>query len=179
MAVVNATIKNRLTTVPDGVELICNNPTDVIEIEFDDEWSGKTGYIARFEWNGKYFDVPFTGNRVQVPEISNTGWIMFGVYADNITAAPTKVKCRKSTLCYGDSVRQVPANPFYDEFVERLEEVEKAIKNGGNGVPAGGKAGQYLRKRSDEDQDVEWADLEVPEQYGLVTYDQDKTITIT
>ena len=48
-----------------------------------------------------------------------------------------------------------------------------------SGVPSGGKAGQYLRKKSDTDGDVEWCDLEIPEQYGLVTYDQDKTITIT
>lgn len=47
------------------------------------------------------------------------------------------------------------------------------------GVPPGGKAGQYLRKKSDADGDVVWSDLEIPEQYGLVTYDQDKTITIT
>ena len=48
-----------------------------------------------------------------------------------------------------------------------------------NGIPAGGKAGQYLCKKSDDDYDVEWTDLVIPEQYGLVTYDQDKTITIT
>ena len=133
MALVNATIKNRITSVSDDVELVCNNPTDVIEIDFDEEWSGKTGFVARFEWNGKYFDVPFTGNKVQVPEISNTGWIMFGVYADNITAAPTKIKCKKSILCYGDGIRQVPANPFYDEFVERLENVEEALEHSGGG----------------------------------------------
>jgi hypothetical protein len=49
----------------------------------------------------------------------------------------------------------------------------------GNGIPAGGKIGQILCKKSDEDYDVEWADLEIPEQYGLITYDQNKTITIT
>ena len=46
-------------------------------------------------------------------------------------------------------------------------------------IPSGGKTGQYLRKKSDDDRDVEWADLEIPEQYGLITYDQNKTITIT
>lgn len=50
---------------------------------------------------------------------------------------------------------------------------------GGAAVPSGGKAGQYLRKVSDADGDVEWADLEIPQEYGLITYDQDKTITIT
>lgn len=66
----------------------------------------------------------------------------------------------------------------WENYEERLRRVEQA---GGaiNGVPAGGKAGQYLRKKSDEDYAVEWADFEIPEQYGLVTYDQDKTITIT
>lgn len=49
----------------------------------------------------------------------------------------------------------------------------------GAGIPDGGKAGQILRKKSDEDYDTEWADFEIPEQYGLVTYDQNKTITIS
>ena len=62
-----------------------------------------------------------------------------------------------------------------------------STNNGGSGsaqtgsvaLPSGGKAGQFLRKKSDADGDVEWADLEIPEQYGLVSYDQDRTITIT
>ena len=56
------------------------------------------------------------------------------------------------------------------------ESMRKKLKDG---IPPGGKTGQYLRKKSDADLDVEWADLEIPEQYGLITYDQDKTITIT
>lgn len=47
------------------------------------------------------------------------------------------------------------------------------------GVPAGGKSGQYLRKKSDNDRDVEWADLEIPKEYGLISYNQDRTMTIT
>ena len=49
----------------------------------------------------------------------------------------------------------------------------------GVGIPAGGKAGQVLCKNSDEDYDVIWSDPIIPEQYGLVSYDQDKTLTIT
>ena len=48
-----------------------------------------------------------------------------------------------------------------------------------NGIPAGGNAGQYLCKKSDDDYDVAWSDLVIPEQYGLVTYTQEKTISIT
>lgn len=64
------------------------------------------------------------------------------------------------------------------------EQIARAVaaylaKNPISGVPPGGKTGQYLRKQSDADGDAVWSDLEIPEQYGLVTYDQNKTITIT
>lgn len=77
----------------------------------------------------------------------------------------------------------------YESLEERVAKLEgeglgQAIadylaKNPVLGTPPGGKAGQFLCKKSDEDYDVEWADFKIPEQYGLVTYDQDKTITIT
>lgn len=57
--------------------------------------------------------------------------------------------------------------------------ITTVLHNGKSGIPAGGKAGQLLYKKSDKDFDVEWRDLQIPEQYGLVTYDQDKTLTIT
>lgn len=97
-------------------------------------------------------------------------------YKDNCTKAEETIEVRD---------RPKPPDYVYDEdeilhynlFVERLERLESAI--GRDGIPAGGKAGQYLCKKSDDDYDIEWSDLKIPEQYGLVTYDQDKTITIT
>lgn len=66
----------------------------------------------------------------------------------------------------------------YSSLDARLKKVETG---GGaiNGIPPGGKAGQFLCKQSDDDYDAAWCDLVIPEQYGLVTYDQDKTITVT
>lgn len=68
-------------------------------------------------------------------------------------------------------------DPAKGDYVKGKEEFLKQVKTGS--IPAGGEAGQYLCKKSDNDYDVEWTDLVIPEQYGLVTYDQDKTITIT
>ena len=63
---------------------------------------------------------------------------------------------------------------------EIVESSGANVPSGGtNGIPPGGKAGQFLCKASDEDYDVKWADFEIPKEYGLITYDQDKTITIT
>lgn len=57
--------------------------------------------------------------------------------------------------------------------------VEAYLSKNPVGVPLGGKEGQYLRKKSNADRDVEWADFEIPKEYGLISYDQDRTITIT
>lgn len=74
-------------------------------------------------------------------------------------------------------IKAIEENGTSDEQIAKA--VEAYLSKNPVGVPLGGKAGQYLRKKSDNDRDVEWADFEIPEQYGLVTYDQDKTITIT
>lgn len=58
-----------------------------------------------------------------------------------------------------------------DEYPSLLQQLATAL--------AGGTAGQLLYKVSDADYDVEWRDLEIPSQYGLVSYDQDKTITVS
>ena len=81
---------------------------------------------------------------------------------------------------------------FVEQSVDRAEKAAERAENAGNGsdqsserpnvkngIPPGGKKGQYLVKRSDMDYDVEWEEHLVPEQYGLITYDQDRTITIT
>lgn len=43
-------------------------------------------------------------------------------------------------------------------------------------LPGGGKPGQILVKT---ETGAEWADITIPKEYGLVTYDQDKTITVS
>lgn len=76
----------------------------------------------------------------------------------------------------------VPAVPTGDIPDEQIAQAVKAYMEENpppNGMPKGGKTGQILCKNSDADFDASWEDLKIPEQYGLVTYDQDKTITIT
>lgn len=65
-----------------------------------------------------------------------------------------------------------------EEAVKKYLDDNPVTPSAGGGLPEGGKAGQYLRKKSDADGDVEWADMEIPKEYGRVTYDQNKTITI-
>lgn len=105
------------------------------------------------------------------------------VFSVNVSGDKTEV--------IDECIITVKRRPKPDDYVYTETEVlnytslDKRIRNietaGGaiNGIPAGGKAGQILKKKSDDDFAVEWGDFEIPEQYGLVTYNQDKTITIT
>ena len=63
-------------------------------------------------------------------------------------------------------------------FAVEMGKTQTVGPGGGSGLPHGGKAGQYLRKKSDANGDVEWADLEIPEEYGRVIYDSRGIITI-
>ena len=74
-------------------------------------------------------------------------------------------------------IRKLEGSGVSEEQIAKA--IEAYLSNNPVGVPLGGKEGQYLRKKSDTDGDVEWADFEIPKEYGLITYDQDEIITIT
>lgn len=128
LAVVNITIKERIASAPASIELICNNPTDTIKFIFDNEWNEHTARIARFEWHGNYIDVPFTGDSVKVPEITNTLYVFVGVYADGIASTPVKLMCKRSILCHGDAEYVPPKHTYWDEFKETLDALNEAAE---------------------------------------------------
>lgn len=116
MAVHVIEISNRIASVSADVELVCNNPTDTIQFNFDDEWTGHTTKTARFSWEGQYIDVVFEGYEVQVPEIFQTNYVYVGVFTDNITSTPVKLRCRYSIKCLGGSVAP-PTQDVYDQII--------------------------------------------------------------
>lgn len=173
MPTIQIAVKNKIAASP-VAQLVCGNSDYQFEFLFDADWDSFPVKTARFVWNGQQQDVVFEGNTCTAPVISNATTCLVGVYAGDLrTTTPALVGCRKSVLCEGG----VPADPAPNVYAQIMEMLNK----GGvaNGIPAGGKAGQLLYKKSDKDFDVEWRDMSIPEQYGLVTYDQDKTLTIT
>ena len=128
MPVHKIAINNRIASIGADAELICNNPTDTIRFEFDDEWSVHTTKTARFSWEGKYIDVVFSGNEVKTPEIYRTNYVFVGVYADNITTTPVKIRCKYSIKCMGGAVA-APAPDVYTQLIELIN----GINCGGNG----------------------------------------------
>lgn len=109
-------IQNKVAIADTGIELVCNNPTDTIRFEFDDEWAGIAAKTARFSWEGRYIDVPFSGNVVEVPEIFQTNYVYVGVFGDNITSTPVKLKCKYSIKCLGGKIA-APAEDVYAQII--------------------------------------------------------------
>lgn len=127
MAEYTIAVANRIATVDAGVELVCNNPTDSIRFEFDDEWSGHDTKTARFAWEGKHIDVPFSGNVVQIPEIFMTNYVNVGVFVEGITTTPVKVNCRYSIKCLGGKI-VAPSDDVYDRIISLINELgEKGV----------------------------------------------------
>lgn len=174
MEVINISVRDKIAKTQGKPVYICGNSTYVVAFDFDDEWAGITVKTARFITGDTYRDEVFEGNQCPVPVFLDTRHIAVGVFAGNLkTTTPAYIPAKKSILCD----EGLPEDPPSDVYAQILD----LLNRGGvaNGLPAGGKAGQVLTKKTDKDYDVEWADIQIPEQYGLVTYDNRKVITIT
>ena len=119
MATITVTIKERIATVPSGVSLVCNNPSDVVQFSFDSEWDGITLKTARFSWQRSYVDVPFTGNTVNVPDISKTNVVELGVYADGVATTAVKIPFKHSIKSIGGRVAE-PTADVYSQIIQMI-----------------------------------------------------------
>ena len=119
MATVTVTIRERIASVPSGISLVCNNPSDVIQFDFDSEWSSITLKTARFSWQRSYVDIPFTGNTVNVPDISKTNMVELGVYADGITTTAVKIPYKHSIKSIGGAAAE-PETDTYNQLVQMI-----------------------------------------------------------
>jgi len=135
MATVIITIKERIASAPDGIELVCNNPSDVIQFDFDAEWDAHVLKTARFSWQRKYIDVPFSGNEVNVPDVDKTNYVEVGVYADGLTSTPVKIPFKHSIKSLGGTV-EAPSADAYDQIIELIN--DNAVKGPAGDTPERG-----------------------------------------
>lgn len=97
---INIAVKNKIARQTNETEYICGNSDFLIDFAFDSEWDAYEKKIARFVYNGAFQEVVFTGNRCEVPIISNTNTILCGVYAGELkTTTPALIPAKKSILC--------------------------------------------------------------------------------
>jgi hypothetical protein len=109
MKTLHVIVSNRRATYPprDGC-IVCGNADYEIEFAFDEEWDAYETKTARFIWNGKYVDKPFTGTVCPVPVLKNTTTLEVGVFVEKLgSTAPERlltsttaiINCKKSIRC--------------------------------------------------------------------------------
>ena len=101
MKELHITVSNKIATYMrrDGA-VVCGNSSYMIVFAFDEEWDAYPTKTARFLWNNLYTDVPFTGNTVNVPIVTDTTLLKVGVYAGDLsTTTPASIECKASILC--------------------------------------------------------------------------------
>ena len=135
MATVTITIRERIASAPDGIELVCNNPSDVIQFDLDSEWDAHVMKTARFSWQRKYEDKPFSGYEVNVPDIDRTTSVEVGVFADDLTSTPVKIPYRHSIKSVGGTA-EAPSTDVYDEIVQLIN--DGAVKGDDGYTPVRG-----------------------------------------
>lgn len=158
-----------------------------------DDWEGET-ITAVFTPGGRVTAKPYTQPVVDgqclVPwEVLLCKKFHVGLMAGSrITSNAAVVDVIPSGAGDGDPA-QPPTPTAYERLLDktadldgRVEKLEQGGTGGGSGgvsLPPGGKAGQVLTKVSDADGDVAWADITIPPEYGLITYYQDRKISVT
>lgn len=139
---INIGIEDKIPTVFDDPVIVCGNSDYQITFDFDSEWDEHEEKTARF----RYFvvgdevveDVPFTGDTVDVPIITNTLGVKVGVFAGELsTTAPTWIPCKPSILCGGNGSGVIPPAPDSVRYApqERTEK-EKEIARQNTGAAA-------------------------------------------
>lgn len=187
--VINVTVRAKMATANEGAVYVCGNSDYVVRFDFDAEWAEYGTKTARFVYGSKHQDVVFDGNECPVPIISNAYGLNIGVFAGNLhTTTRAYVPTVRSILC-GSGSPDDPPPDVYNQIMAKLNmlsydigaAVAEYLKENpitGAGLPeiTPESEGKYLRVKDNE---ATWCELEIPQQYGLVTYDQSRTITIT
>lgn len=118
---ININVADKRATVIGAPVIVCGNSDYSVKFTFDEAWEGLSAKTARFVYvkDGAvhHTDVPFTGDTVAVPMLSNTKEVFVGVFSGSLYATtPARIPCELSILCgTGDPQDPVPDDPEPEE----------------------------------------------------------------
>lgn len=133
---IKVVVKDKVATAPTDAVIVCGNSDYTIIFQFDDEWDGLEAKTARFKYSAyagpkQHIDVPFTGNVVEVPILTDVHKVEVGVYAGNLTTTTgAPIRCLPCIRC--GAGEKVEPNP--DKYDELMELLTKILKGGGAGL---------------------------------------------
>lgn len=124
MPTININVADKKAAAVGAPVIVCDNSDYTIAVTFDDEWSGATAKTARFVYvvDGErvFTDVPFTGDTVAVPVLSNVGEVLVGFYMDDLrTTVGALIPCRRS-IRSGTGEPYKPTPSQYDQIMAMI-----------------------------------------------------------
>lgn len=130
MRLLHVAINNKIATYNrrDG-EIVCNNPEGyAIRFTFDSEWAGVENKIARFIWNGEYFDQEIEGDTCPVPDLHDTDSLVVGVFVEGglRTTTDAVIPCRRSILSKSTKPNKDTGKGYTTQAQEAAKEAESA-----------------------------------------------------
>lgn len=170
-----ATCRQRKVHVKQPVDIIQNGiHVDTVRLDMDDEWAGMTSIIATFTNGATAIDVNYTfGQPLDVPWecLQNTGTLTlhFTGYVGTEKVMTTMLPDSGWNVIQNGEISEQSQQEATPTLLEQIAAVAQSVRddadNGvfdGAGVPEGGTAGQFLKKKSGTDYDTEWADTAAP-----------------
>ena len=133
--IININVANKRPTVDGTPIIVCGNSDYQIQFTFDEEWDNSLMKHARFAWrkggDARYIDVPFLGDTVDVPMLTEVRFVYVGVYTDHLqTTTPARIACEYSIRCNsGEDIQEpTPEDVLVDLFNLVTSQQDTAIQ---------------------------------------------------
>ena len=165
MAELKIQIRDKVATlISQDFQLVGGNSDYKVVFDFDEAWDNHQVKTALFVFGDKTIERVVDGNVCDGVAITNSTICLIGVYASDIcTTTPAKVcDIKLSIKDFATALPQPPEKDVYDQLIELMNRYIEDAQNAN--LPRGGLAGQVLSKKSNEDFDFEWKDVEASEE---------------
>lgn len=144
--IIKITVKNKIAMLKAPAAIVCGNSDYSIQFDFDAEWQPFETKTARFIIGGKYTDVVFSGDTVDMPIVYNTRMVAVGVFAGDLrTTTPALIFAHRGILD-GTGSPAAPDADVYNAIMQALNDrIPEPSKDGtaGQVLATDGNGGRY------------------------------------
>lgn len=144
--IIKITVRNKIAMLATPAAIVCGNSDYSIQFDFDAEWQPFETKTARFIIGGKYTDVVFSGDTVDMPIVYNTRMVAVGVFAGDLrTTTPALIFAHRGILD-GTGSPAAPDADVYNAIMQALNDrIPEPSQDGtaGQVLATDGNGGRY------------------------------------
>lgn len=149
--IIKITVRNKIAMLAAPAAIVCGNSDYSIQFDFDAEWQPFETKTARFIIGGKYTDVVFSGDTVDMPIVYNTRMVAVGVFAGDLrTTTPALIFAHRGILD-GTGSPAAPDADVYNAIMQALNDrIPEPSQDGAAGqvLATDGSGGRYWTEQA-------------------------------